>query len=87
MTLITSEEKTMSTTTSRPLTDGQLNALEYGIAYADEQRGAAAEIRALRAERNDLLAALKDVWDNARDDDPAMWGRVMDAIARAEREK
>jgi hypothetical protein len=32
----------------------------------------------------DLLAALKDVRDNAKDDSPAMWMRVDAAIAKAE---
>lgn len=42
------------------------------------------EAAALTAQRDELLAALKDVRDNVRSDSPEMWGRVDALIAKAE---
>lgn len=41
----------------------------------------------IKAQRDELLAALIEVRDNAIDDSPAMWGRVDDAIEKALGEK
>ena len=77
----------MSATTTNALTDAELDELEFGrfgrFPRLALLKQAAAEIRALRAERDDLLAALKDCAEFWMNDTPVYPGSeaAYDALA------
>lgn len=52
-------------------------------ADADELKASAQANARLIAAAPDLLAALRDVYENVRSDSPDMWCRVVDAINKA----